>query len=158
MALTPAVWSLNLSTGEEECRLQMQSLLSLPPLASWRPSGDQRSPHTCRMPYMPFSKAHNAVPISACHAYAACSLPGTLAVAMARTQLAAAVYVQRARDDETAHTSLLCPISLRWKSSGARKSRCRMELSRLPLLSRCLLQDCTLALAVALRLAHPAQC
>ena len=51
MALTAAVWSLNLRLGAVERKLQTQSLLSLPPLASSRPLGDQRSPHTCRRPH-----------------------------------------------------------------------------------------------------------
>lgn len=44
--LTAAVCSLKRCTGEDECRFQMKSLLSLPPEASWLSSKDQRSPHT----------------------------------------------------------------------------------------------------------------
>lgn len=47
MALTAAEWSVKRSTGVEECRFQMKSWLSLPPLAISRSSGDHFSPHTC---------------------------------------------------------------------------------------------------------------
>ena len=47
MALTAAVWSLNLMVGAVECSPHTYSWLSLPPLAISRSSGDHFSPHTC---------------------------------------------------------------------------------------------------------------
>ena len=47
MALTAALWSLNLMTGDVEFKFQMYSWLSFPPLAISLSSGDHFSPHTC---------------------------------------------------------------------------------------------------------------